>query len=720
MSKAKDYEVKIAEKVEALLQKMTLREKVGQVTQIALIGDIEAIKEKIRRGEVGSLILAGDAYAGHSSYSTQTEMLDELQRIAVEESPHGIPVINGKDIIHGHNTGFPLPLACASTFNPDLVEKAFSAAGREAASEGIHWSFAPMMDIAHDPRWGRVVEGAGEDPYLDGKCAAAAVRGFQGHTPEEMAKPGKIAACAKHYIGYGASEGGRDYNRTEISDYTLRNLYLPPFHEAVKAGVSTVMSSFNEISGQPTTSSRYLLTDLLRGELGFKGYIISDWGAIYQLVNQGVAADGKECARLAFNAGLDMDMVDNCYIDHLEELVAEGAVPMEYLDQSVRRILRIKYMVGLFEHPYIEDIPVDYDAHMRLEKEIATECAVLLKNNGVLPLDKSADVCLTGPFAEDRQNVMGCWTLAKSEWTVTIKDAMEKTGENVNYVSSLIPLEAEREMRRHEVIVLALGESRAVSGEARSVSDLELSEECKALAKAARLSGKKVVGVFACGRPLALQSVEPYFDAILYAWQSGNAIGPAVADLLFGNACPSGKTAITFPRVTGQVPLYYNVSGAGRPVNDYYYNDTYSIHSYEDCYGSPLYPFGYGLSYTAFDYEKPVTDVSEIRYDDLKNGAKFRVTVKVTNIGDRDGKEVVECYLHDKLSRMTRPLRELCGFEKVFLRKGETVAVTFELGFDELGYYGADGVFDVEPGVFEIYTGKNCLDVAMTEINVLR
>lgn len=713
-------EKQIAQKVENLLAGMTVREKIGQVTQIALSGDVEVIKDKIRRGDVGSLILAGDAYAGHSSYSTKTEMLDELQRIAVEESPHGIPVINGKDIIHGHNTGFPVPLACASSFNMDLIEKSFAAAGREAASEGIHWSFAPMMDIAHDPRWGRVVEGNGEDPYLDGKCAAAAVKGFQGETLEDLADEGKIAACAKHYIGYGASEGGRDYNRTEISDYTLRNVYLPAFREAVKAGVSTVMSSFNEISGQPTTSSKYLLTDVLRGELGFKGYIISDWGSIYQMVNQGVAEDGKECAKLAFNAGLDMDMVDNCYIDHLEELIAEGEVSMEQLDESVRRILRIKFAAGLFDHPYIGNIEVDYDAHMRLEKEIATECAVLLKNDGVLPLDAGADVFLTGPMAEDTKNVMGCWTLAKSEWTVTIKDAMEKTGRQVTYVSSQIPLEAQREMRKHDVIVLAIGESRAVSGEARSLSNLELPDETKALALAARTSGKKVVGVFCCGRPLALQSVEPYFDAILYAWQSGNAIGPAVADLLYGNACPSGKTAITFPRVTGQVPLYYNFSGAGRPVNDYYYSDKYSIHSYEDCYGSPLYPFGYGLSYTEFAYSAPTVKTPEISYADLKNGKKFEISVDVKNIGERDGKEVVECYIHDTISRMTRPLRELKGFEKVLIGKGETAHITFELGFEELGYYGADGTFDVEPGAFEVYTGKNCLDVDKTDIKVTR
>ena len=714
-------EEQLNEKIETILQSLSLREKIGQVTQIALTGDFEVIKEKIRRGEVGSLILAGDAYAGHSKYNlTKVEMLNELQRIAVEESPHGIPVINGKDIIHGHNTGFPLPLACASSFNMDLVEKAFAAAGREANSEGVHWSFAPMMDVAHDARWGRMVEGAGEDPYLSAKYAVAAVKGFQGETPEEMAEEGKIAACAKHYIGYGASEGGRDYNRTEISDYTLRNLYLPPFREAVKAGIATVMSSFNEISGQPTTSSSYLLTELLRGELGFKGYVISDWDAIRQLMDQGVAEDRKECARLAFRAGLDMDMVDNCYLDHLEELIAEGSLSEEQLNRSVRRILRIKFLCGLFDKPYIEKIPVDYDAHMRLEKELATECAVLLKNNGVLPLDKNADICLTGPFAEDKKSVLGCWTAAKSEWTVTIREALEQTGNKVKYVSSTLLHEAEREMRLHDVIVLAVGESRAVSGEARSLSDLELTEECKALAKAARLSGKKVVGVFCCGRPLALQSVEPYFDAILYAWHSGNAIGPATADILFGNVSPSGKTAVTFPRVTGQVPLYYNFSGSSRPVNDYYYSNKLAIHNYEDCYGSPLYPFGYGLSYTTFDYSEPTVQTSEISYDELKNGKKFRVSLVVKNVGDFDAKEVVECYIHDKVARMTRPLRELKGFEKVFLAKGQSAEITFELGFDELGYYGADGKFDVEPGVFEIYTGKSCLETAVVTVRVTR
>lgn len=709
--------MEIEKKIDALIEKMTVREKVGQLNQIKFTEkEFDEVAEKIRKGEVGSLILAGDEFAGHSDYQmSKIDVLNKIQQIAVEESPNGIPVINGKDVIHGYNTGYPIPLACASSFNMELIEKSFAAAGREAASEGVHWSFAPMMDISRDPRWGRIIEGAGEDPYLDGKCAAAAVKGFQG---DNMADEGKIVACAKHYVGYGASEGGRDYHKTEISDYTLRNIYLPPFREAVKAGVSTVMSSFNEISGQPVTSSRYLLTDVLRGEFGFEGYVISDWDAVIQLIGQGVAESRRECAKLALNAGLDMDMVDGCYIENVESLIESGEVSMETLDESVRRILRIKFAAGLFDNPYFGKIEVDYGEHMKIAEEISRESMVLLKNDGVLPLDKDADVCLSGPFADEKKNVLGSWTAAKSDWTVTILDGMKKVGKNVKYVSDDIPLEAQMEFRRHDVVVLAVGESRFMSGEMRSLANLELPDETKALAEKARLYGKKVVGVFCCGRPLALQSVEPYFDAILYAWHSGNAIGTAAADILYGNVCPSGRTAVTFPRVTGQVPLYYNVPSSGRPVNDYYYSDKNSFHNYQDCYGSPMYPFGFGLSYTEFEYSAPTADTETMSISELRNGRKFKVSLDVENVGKCGGKETVQCYIRDKVASMTRPLRELKGFEKTFIGCGETKHIEFELGFEELGFYRADGKFDAEPGDFEIYTGKNCLDCQMITVKV--
>lgn len=693
-------------KIDELLSVMSVREKAGQLNQVMFIAkDMEELKEMVRNGEIGSFIMAPGAFAGHDKYEmSEIDVLNEMQRIAVEESPHGIPVINGKDVIHGHKTGFPIPLACASSFNMDLIEQSFADAAREASAEGIHWSFAPMMDIARDPRWGRVIEGAGEDPYLDGKCAAAAVRGFEG---ENTADPERIAACAKHYIGYGATEGGRDYHKTEITDYTLRNVYLPAFKEAVKAGVSTVMSSFNEIGGQPLSSSKYLLTDVLRGELGFEGFVISDWAAIAQLMDQRVAADKKECAELSLNAGLDMDMVDNCYIENIETLVNEGKISMETLDESVRRVLRIKFKTGLFDNPYTEKREVDFEKSMKTAHDLAAESMILLKNDGTLPLDKNAKICLAGPMADDKETVLGSWSFADVERTITIKEAMEKVNGNISFSTSSIPYEMQMKFRDADVIVLAIGESSMVTGEARSLTNIELPKEEQDLVKMAHNFGKKVVGVLCCGRPLALQSIEPYFDALLCAWHGGSSIGTAVTDVLFGDICPSGRCAITFPRVTGQVPIYYNVSNSGRNVNGYYGIE--EAKNYEDCLGSPLYPFGYGLSYTNFEYSMPKTDTMSISYADLKAGKKFVVSAEVKNTGDCDGKEVVQCYIRDVISKMTRPIRELKGFNKPLINKGETKTIEFELGFDELGYYGPDGKFDVERGEFDIFIGKNCL-----------
>lgn len=695
-------------KIDELLALMTLKEKIGQLNQIIFdIHDIDGIKEKVRNGEVGSLIFAVSAFAGHDEYQMpELSVLNEIQRIAVEESPSGIPLINGRDVIHGYKTGFPIPLAMASSFNMELVEKSYRAAAEEAASEGIHWSFAPMIDVSNDPRWGRIIESAGEDPYLSGQYAVAAVKGFQG---EQLSAPGSIAACAKHYIGYGASEGGRDYHRTEISDYTLRNKYLPPFREAVKAGAATVMTSFNDVSGQPVASSRYMLTDLLRSELGFRGFTISDWEAVKQLMRQGVAEDRKDCARLAINAGLDMDMVDLCYSDFLEELVNDGKVDMAAVDEAVKRVLRIKFAVGLFEHPYTKKLNVDYDKHMRIAYEIAAESIVLLKNNGVLPLCKNSNICLAGCMSDEQKALMGSWSSPEYENTVTIKNAIEKicnTGSFGCCLSS-VPYELQQTLRNADIVILAIGESEKVTGEARSLCYIELPEDQIKLAKTAKRFGKKVVGVICSGRPMALESAEPYFDALLYAWHGGNMAGEAIADILFGRVCPSGKTAVTFPRRTGQVPIYYNVSSSGRPVNGYYGEE--EINNYEDCLGSPMYPFGYGLSYTTFKYSDIKCNIAEMSLEELRGGKCFEVSIDVTNTGKYDGKETAQCYIRDTVSDMMRPIRELKGFKKVMIKCGETKKIIFRLGFDELGYYDRYGAFAVERGLFEIFIGPNCL-----------
>lgn len=702
--------MKMNHRIDSLLSRMTIKQKVGQLNQEILdFKRLDEIKEKIRNGEIGSLILADSAFAGHDKFTgASVKVLNELQRIAMEESECKIPIIYGKDVIHGYIVVFPVPLAMAASFNMPLIKEGFSAIAEAAASDGIHWSFAPMLDLSRDPRWGRIIESPGEDPYLGAQIAKAIVEGFQG---EDLSDPKSIAACAKHYIGYGASEGGRDYHKAEISDYTLRNYYLSAFEEAVKSKVSTVMTSFNEISGQPVSSSHYLLTELLKNELGFEGFIISDWEAIKQLKKQGVADSMKGCVNLAFNAGLDMDMVDRLYIQHLEELVEEGEVSMEALNESVRRVLNIKLKLGLFNHPYTEyDFP-DRSKLRSLSREAARESMVLLKNdNNVLPLKKNAKIALIGPMVNERRALLGAWTLDYDiDEVKTFKEAFPEIAPEADWFtcnSGLLDDEL-RLIRRADVVVLALGESHEVTGEARSVTSIELPLGQAELIRKVRSFGKPVVGVICCGRPVALENVQDCLDAILYAWHGGSQTAYAAADILFGDVCPSGKTPVTFPRVTGQIPIYYNHPSSGRAVNGYYGEE--AINNYEDCLGSPLYPFGYGLSYTSFEYTECKLSSDKISLEALDKGDTIKASVSVTNTGNMDGKEIIQCYIRDICASMTRPVRELKKFEKILIRKGQTVDITFELGKEELGFYNKDGRYIVEKGEFEVYIGENCL-----------
>lgn len=690
---------KYDEFIDVLLSKMTLKEKIGQLNQIPeprTENEIERYKVKIRNGEVGSIILASSSTAGNDeAQSIDVDKRNMLQQIAVEESAHHIPLLYGRDVIHGHRTVYPIALASACSFNPELVERCYGNIAKEAAADSIHWTFSPMMDLCRDPRWGRIVEGPGEDPYLGAVMSVACVKGFQG---EDLADKERLVACAKHYIGYGASEGGRDYFRTEISDYSLQNFYLPAFRACIDAGVGTVMSSFNDINGQPVTSSERYLTSILRGQLGFEGFVVSDWGAVVQLIKQGVAEDKEEASKLALQAGVDMDMCDDCYIANLEQLVLEGTIPETLIDMSVRRILRIKMAKGLFDSPYCEKKSVERRRHLKDARELAAESMVLLKNNGVLPLNKDYKITLLGPFTDEKRSLFGTWTLDGVVTDITsFSDAMkQKVGANqiTNHIDS-----------KQDVIVLALGENWKLTGEARSMADIGLSIEQKKLIQLAKASGKKIVGVFFCGRPLALEDVEEDLDAILYAWHGGTETANAACDILFGDTIPSGKTAVTFVRKTGHIPLYYNVTSSGRHVNGYYGEEDQKC--YEDGVSSPLYPFGYGLSYTTFSYGKPQLDKSRVLLNELKAGAKVRVGVEIENTGSFDGKEVVQLYIHARKSTIMRPIRELKGFKKVEIIQGQKVCVEFELGYNDFGYYKEDGTYVVEQGKYDIFVGAD-------------
>ena len=691
--------------IDEILSTLTLKEKIGQLNQVApSMVPPEKLKERIRNGEVGSLILANSATAGNDEQeAVLIETMNELQRCAVEESRSGIPMIFGRDVIHGHHTVLPVPLASACSFNPELVKKAYRCVAKEAVNECVQWTFSPMLDVCHDPRWGRIVEGPGEDPYVGSRMARAIVEGFQG---EDLAAPDSLAACSKHYLGYGASEGGRDYFRTEISDYTLYNLVLPPFREAVKAGAATVMSSFNDINGQPVTSSKKYLTDILRGQLGFEGYVVSDWASVDQLQKQGVAEDGRTCAKSSILAGLDMEMVSAHYVRELEELVLAGEVPEEVIDESVRRILRIKLAKGLFERPYCSRVPVDREEHMKLAEELAAESMVLLKNEGeVLPLRKDVKVALCGPYIEERKELHGTWSLdGIVEITPNMAEAMKKHG-NVDINGAY---------EDSDVIVLALGESRWVTGETKASSDCALTKDQIELVHTAHESGKKVVGVIFCGRPIALGNVEPYLDAILIAWHGGTMCAEAAAKILYGDIVPSGKTAATFVRTSGQIPLYYNATSACREVNGYYGENPES--NYVDVPGSPLYPFGYGLSYTTFEYTGLSVKKDSLALEEVNAGEAFDVSIKVKNTGTCKGKEVVQLYIHDKVASLMRPQRELKGYQKIELEPGEAKDVTFSVGADSLGFYDNEGTFVVEKGRFELFVGENCFTRNKVEV----
>ena len=699
----------ICKKAEEILSQLSLREKIGQLTQVYYRpGNTENVIQRIKNGEVGSVILCATAFGGSEGEKFSGDNPVGLMQKAAMESKSGIPILFGRDVIHGHDIVLPVPPAMGSSFNFDMVEKAYRNVAEEAKSYGINWTFTPMLDVARDPRWGRMAEGPGEDPYVGSRMARAVVRGFQG-TDDKI----DMATCAKHFVGYGAAEGGRDYHKTEISDYTLRNTYLPAFRAAIDEGVATVMSAFNEIGGEPVSASRRMLTEVLKEELGFDGFVISDWNAISELDHHGVADGNKDAARLAINAGVDMDMVDNCYHDYLEELVNEGKVSIDKIDDAVLRVLKVKLKMGLFENPLREESyrkPYDKENHLKAARELSRECMVLLKNkDNLLPLNKDGKYAAMGSLMNERKSLIGTWAIDGDLSLVTsFKEAFTNVSDKIKIIEDWYIMTGDvRALAGYDTVILVLGEHELMTGEARSVANIELPPIQVELIRHMKRIGKKVVGVICAGRAMALGNVENALDAIIYAWHGGTETANALCDILFGDYSPRGRLAITIPRQTGQIPIYYGYPPSGRACAGYYGVTANIFYNYEDCLGSPLYPFGYGLDYTNFNYSDIETEKTEFTHTELTKG--ITISVNVTNIGERDGCEVVQCYIRDVKSSMTRPIKELKATQKVDIASGETKKVSFTLTQKDLGFYNKGGEFVVEAGEFYIYLGENSL-----------
>lgn len=704
-------EGEIEAKVEALLAKMTLAEKFGQMTQFS--GSTARHEELARAGKLGSLLnVIGAAET------------NRLQAIATKESRLGIPLIFGLDIIHGYRTIYPIPLACAASWDTALIRKAAHNAAREGRAEGIHWTFSPMVDIARDPRWGRIAEGAGEDPYLGAAIAQAYVRGYQG---VDLARNDALLACAKHYVAYGAAEGGRDYNTVDISERTLRDIYLPPFKAAVDAGVGTLMSAFNEIGGIPATANILTLRTILRGEWGFKGFVVSDWESILELITHGVAATPEEAGLLALQAGVDMDMEGECYSTALEKYIQSGQLPLQLIDDAVRRILRYKFRLGLFDNPYTDPALAKqvllHPEHLRTARQLAQESIVLLKNEkSLLPLQikNYKTIAVLGPLADDHHAPLGTWSCqGKPEEVISILDALKSrlTGIKLLTAKGCGIVETKSNFKeaidlaqQSDLVLMVMGESADMSGEAASRTNLELPGVQNELIQAVAATKRPIVLILLNGRPLVLTKVEPYVDAILETWHLGLQHGEAVVDILLGDVNPSGKLTAAFPRAVGQVPIYYNHKNTGRPGKDF---EKYTS-KYIDLEGTPLYPFGWGLSYTEFVYSNLKIAQSRLGLQD-----ELVVTVDVKNKGKCDGTEIVQLYVRDLVASVTRPVRELKGFQRVAIPAGTTRQVTFKIPVRELGFHNQQNRYVVEPGKFQVMVGSNAMDHLTTEFEVV-
>jgi beta-glucosidase len=715
-----------------LMSQMTIEEKLGQLNLLTgedfVTGQAKTsrLADKVKDGKVGGMFNVKGV-----------EKVKEMQRIAVEDSRLGIPLIFGMDVIHGYQTIFPIPLALASTWNMEAVEQSARIAATEAGADGINWTFSPMVDITRDPRWGRIAEGAGEDPFLGGAVAKAMVKGYQGDN--SYTENDRIMACVKHYALYGAGEAGRDYNTVDMSRIRMFNEYMYPYQAAVEAGVASVMTSFNEVDGMPATANKWLITNILRDKWGFDGWVVTDYTAIGEMTDHGIG-DFSTVSAQALIAGVDMDMVSEGFISTLPQSLKEGKITEEQINTACRRILEAKYKLGLFADPYkFCDIQraktkIFTDGHREAARKIAAESFVLLKNeNQLLPLKKQGTIAVIGPLADTRSDLLGSWSISAdlSVASTLVEGLKSAGGKNTKIVyakgSNLID-DAEYEnrvMRRGhtlyrdnrtnrqlldealaaareaDVIVAALGESSEMSGESSSRTDLNIPDVQRELLKALVGTGKPVVLVLCTGRPLTLVWEQENVPAILNAWQGGTEAAYAICDVLFGDVNPSGKLTATFPKNVGQIPVYYNHKNTGRPLADGQWFEKYRS-NYLDVDNEPLYPFGYGLSYTRFEY-------SEIKLTSRKE--EWTASVTVTNTGDRDGSEVVQLYIRDKVGSITRPVKELKGFKKIFIKAGHSQEISFRITSDLLKFYNSDLDYVLEPGDFEVMIGGNSKDV---------
>jgi beta-glucosidase len=728
--------VSVEARISDLLLQLSIEEKIGQLQQVQGGGGHvpDDLAQAVRDGRVGSVI-----------NEVNLDAVNALQHIAVKESRHGIPLLVGRDVIHGFATVFPIPLGQASSWNPDAVERGARIAAREAAASGVNWTFAPMIDIGRDPRWGRVAEGFGEDPHLTGTLAAAAVRGFQG---ADLTAPDAIAACAKHFVGYGASESGRDYNSTNIAPRELRDVHLPPFLAAVHAGVASVMTSFSDLDGVPASANGPLLTGVLRDEWGFDGLVVSDWDSIRQLAVHGLTADDRGSAHEAAIAGVDMEMASTTYADHLADLVRDGVVPVERLDAMVANVLRIKLRLGLFERPFTEvgDYPAPGNAeHLQAAREIAQQSIVLLSNTMhdgeyLLPLAAGAlgRVAVIGPLADDPYEQLGTWIFdgdARHSRTV-VQSLREVLPEHVQLdVVQGVPNtrshdtsgfeEAVRAATNADVAILVLGEESILSGEAHCRADVTLPGAQEALVEAIVATGTPVVLVVMAGRALALERVAHQVHALLYAWHPGSLGGAAIVDLLFGAASPSARLPVTLPRVTGQIPIYYAHKQTGKPATPESIVSLHDIHPrapqlsvgntsfHLDVDPSPLYPFGFGLSYTYVEYDAP-----SLRHAEVPLDGTVEISATITNRGARAVDEVVQLYVRDLVGSATRPMKELKSFQRVHLSVGERRTVRFALPVSSLAFHGRDLQRVVEPGRFHAWIAPHAATTTCVEFSV--
>ncbi|MGQ7869763.1 glycoside hydrolase family 3 N-terminal domain-containing protein [Sunxiuqinia sp. sy24] len=717
-------------RIKELISKMTLEEKLGQMSQFdpGQLGGPENAKQAIKDGKVGSILNLVGASA-----------VNDLQKVAVEESRLGIPLIIARDVIHGYQTIMPIPLGLAASWNAEVAEDAMAVAAAEAASEGIHWTFAPMIDVSRDPRWGRIAESCGEDTYLTSVMAKAMVKGFQG---DDLSNPKTIAACAKHFVGYGAAEGGRDYNTTLIPEVQLRNDYLPPFKAAADAGVATFMSAFNDLNGVPTSGNEFTLKQILRQEWGYNGMVVSDWASIAEMIPHGYAANKKEAAERALTAGVDMEMASDCYVGNVQALLDEGKIDMATIDRYVTNILRLKFELGLFERPYTDEALAEKtiltEKHKEIAQQAASESFVLLQNkNEILPLSNEiSSVAVIGPLADSPHDQMGTWVFdGKKENSVTPLTALtEKLGDaKVNFAKGLKIsrtkstegfAEAVEAAEKSDVVLLFLGEESILSGEAHSLANLNLQGRQTELLEAVKATGRPVVLVIMAGRQLTIERELKLADAVLYTWHPGTMGGPAIADMLFGETVPSGKLPVTFPKTVGQIPIYYNHKNTGRPADYEQWTDINKIpaeatqHSlgntshYLDAGFEPLLPFGFGLSYSSFAYSN-----LELSSNTMGAEGAIEVSVDLKNTGKYEAAEVVQLYIRDRFGSVTRPVKQLKGYKKITLKPGETQKVSIVLKAKDLEFFnGKDYV--VEAGDFDVWMGTNSKEGLHAEFSI--